>query len=104
MGFTNWTENEMINFAESTIGSSQPIETLLRQWLEVQHELEPLVGPIDLELRVIIEESPSFWEVFDSIAFICDGCGWICEIGDESSLYASMRLCNDCADDYEEVD
>lgn len=104
MGFTNWTESEMIDFAESTIGSSQPIETLLRHWLEIQHESEPLVGPIDLELQIIIEESPHFWEIFDDIAFICNGCGWIYEIGDESSPFASKRLCSDCAEDYEELE
>lgn len=90
-----WTEEEIERCVESMIGSCQSIGVLARQWLESQ-ELE---APIDVELDCLLD-SYRFKTMFDSLAFVCDGCGWIVEIGDESSEFASVLLCSDCARDY----
>lgn len=91
-----WTDEEIKQCVESMIGSCQSIQVLALQWLESQ-ELE---APIDVELDCLLD-SYKFKTTFDSLAFICDGCGWIIEIGDESSEFASIQMCSDCAEDYD---
>lgn len=51
------------------------------------------------ELGVAREAKPS--EAFDEIVFLCDGCGWYCDVDELNNEGADQR-CDECNEEAEE--
>ncbi len=60
-----------------------------------------LVTEEEIFVRNGIPQDFEYEEALDQAGFWCDGCGWFCDLGDESCADGE-RLCNDCAGELEE--
>jgi len=92
------SHDDLVAIVEDCIGTCESPFEIAMSWVQRNTKIysEDFV-------RELVN-SAVFAEVFDSLAFVCDGCGWIYEIGEDESNIASMRLCRECNEDYEDLE